>query len=240
MRTTLAIMQRELNAYFFSPIAYVVLCLFLALTGYLFGQLVFIPGGEASMRQLLDSWAMPVMLIFFLSLLGMRLLSEELRSGTMETLLTAPVTETAVVMGKFLGAALFYLVMLACTLVFAVVIGVYGRLDPLLLLCHYLALVLLGCLYLSVGIFFSAWTRNQLVAGLLSMVLLLLFTVLANLVADNLEGRLKAVFQHLSIVAHYFELIRGRLALNHVVYFLTTSAFFLFVTTKVLESRRWR
>ncbi|MCC7292733.1 MAG: ABC transporter permease subunit [Phycisphaerales bacterium] len=240
MRKSMVIMQRELGAYFFSPIAYVVLALFLGLSGYLFSSFVFTAGGEASLRNLLDGWAMPIMLLFFLSLLGMRLLSEEFRMGTVETLLTAPVTEAEVVFGKFLGAGAFYLIMLATTLVFGLFISLYGRLDPLLLLCHYLALIMLGALYISVGLFFSAWTKNQLVAGLLSMVFLLLFSVLAQLVADSLEGWLKAVFQHLSIVTHYSEMIRGRLGFNHVVYFLTTTAFFLFATVKVLESRRWR
>lgn len=240
MRNAVTIMQRELSAYFFSPIAYVVLTLFLGLSGYFFSQWVFRAGAEASLRELLDGWAMPIMLLFFLSLLGMRLLSEEFRSGTMETLLTAPVTEAEVVLGKFFGVGVFYLIMLASTLVYAALIAAYGQLDPLLLLCHYLALVLLGGLYLSVGLFFSAWTRNQLIAGLLSIVFLLLFTVLAQVVADKLEGWVRAVFQHLSIVTHYTELIRGRLALDHITFFVTTTVFFLFITTKVLESRRWR
>ncbi|GMU35947.1 MAG: ABC transporter permease subunit [Phycisphaerae bacterium] len=240
MRNAVAIMQRELIAYFFSPIAYVVLVLFLGLCGYLFTEFVFKPGGEASLRGLLDGWTMPIMLLFFLSLLGMRLLSEEFRNGTMETLLTAPVTEVEIVLGKFLGVGAFYLAMLAGTLAYAVLVAVFGDLDVMLLACHYLALILLGGLYLSVGLFFSAWTRNQLVAGLLAIVFLLVFSVLSQLVANQFEGWVRAVFQHLSIVTHYSEMIRGRLALDHVLYFVTTTAFFLFAATKVLESRRWR
>jgi len=235
------IMMRELGAFFYSPIAYVVLTIFLVLSGFFFAQETFRPGGEASLRPLFGN-TMPLILVFVLPLLAMRLISEEFRSGTIETLMTAPVTDLEVVLGKFLGVGVFYLILLATTLVYAVIIAIYGPLDLLLLICNYIGLILLGGLYLSVGLLFSATTRNQIIAGLTSLVVLLVFTLLADYLAGQVEkwAWLRVLLQQLSIFSHYRDIVRGRLDLGHVVFFITTTGLCLFLTTKVLESRRWR
>lgn len=235
------IMQRELGAYFYSPIAYVVLTIFLVLSGFFFAFENFQAGGEASLRPLFGN-TLPLVLVFVLPLLAMRLISEEFRSGTIETLMTAPVRDADVVLGKFLGIGVFYLVMLAGTSVYAIIIALYGPLDPLLLLCNYIGLILLGGLYLSVGLLFSATTANQLIAGLSSLVVLLVLTLLADYLATQVESWawLRVTLQQLSILSHYRDIARGRLDLSHVAFFITTTAFCLFVTTKILESRRWR
>jgi len=234
-----AIAQRELSAYFFSPIAYVVLTVYLVLTGFFFTMTVFAPGEEASLRGMFEM-AMPMLLVAVLPLLAMKLLSEEMRSGTIETLMTAPVTELDITLGKFFGVFAFYIVMLAGTLFYAAVIAYFGEVDLLLLISDYIALMLLGALYLSVGLFLSSWTQNQIIAGVGSVVLLLVFTWLTGAIAEQFQGWIRASLQQLTILTHYQEMIRGKMGLDHVVFFLSTTLFFLFMTTKVLESRRWR
>ena len=241
MSNVKTIMVRELGAFFYSPVAYVVLTVFLILSGFFFAFETFTPGGEASLRPLFAQ-SMPLLLVFILPLLAMRLISDEYRSGTIETLMTAPVTDLDVILGKFLGVGVFYVVMLACTLVYAIIISMYGDIDLLLLTCNYIGLLLLGGLFLSVGLLFSAMSSNQIIAGLTSLVVLLVFTLLADYLAAQVGdwGWLRTFLLQASILSHYRDIARGRLGLGHVVFFVTSTAFCLFCATKVLESRRWR
>ncbi len=239
MRNVGTLTQRELSTFFYSPIAYVVLAVYLVVTGMFFVSDNFVPGGEASLRITLGSY-LPVILVFIVPMLTMRLMSEEFRSGTIETLMTAPVSEVDVVLGKFLGTLVFYLVMLAATLLHVVLVAAYGPLDVGLLLCTYLGLILLGGLYVAVGLFFSALTRNQVIAVVCSFVLLAVFTFLANYLARDQEGTLRVVLQHLSLMAHFEDFARGLVDTNHLIFFVTTTVLFLFLSVKVLESRRWR
>ncbi len=239
MQKTLTMMQRELGAYFLSPIAYVVTAVFVFTSGLVFGLGVFQPGGEASLRELFDVW-MLLILVFVLPMLTMRLFSEELRSGTIETLMTAPITETQVVLGKFLGAFAFFLVLLGTLILYPILLASYGPVDFRLLLCNLLGLLLLGGLYLSVGLFFSVCTRHQIIAVLVSFVLLALLTFAAQGLAPYVAWAWpRVLLQQLSIRAHFHEFVRGMLDLNHVVFFLSTTAAFLFFTVKMLEKRRW-
>ena len=230
--------RRELSVFFYSPIAYVVIALFLIVTGIFFSLFNFQPGQEASLRE--TCRFLPYILVFIIPMLTMRLLSEEFHSGTIEPLMTAPVSDTQVVLGKFLGTFVFCLILLATTVLHAVVIAAYGPLDVGLLLCTYLGLILLSALYVAVGLFFSACTRNQVIAVLCSFILLAIFTFLAELGATRYEGYIRLLLQHLSIPAHVADFTRGLLDTTHLVFFITTTAFFLFLTVKVLESRRWR
>jgi len=239
MRNVAPVMQRELSSYFWSPIAYVVLTIFLIVSGVLFILFSFVPGGESSLRTLLGQ-QMPMILVFVVPMLTMRLLSEEYRSGTIETLMTAPISETDVVLGKFLGGLFFYCVLLAATVVYAVIMSSFGRLDWGLLFCTYVGLILLGGLFVSIGLFFSACTPNQIVAVLSSFVVIGMFTFLAHRIATETSGILRLVLHHLSIFDHYQDFARGLLDLNHVIFFVTTTGLFLFLSVKVLESRRWR
>jgi len=231
--------QRELGAYFLSPIAYAVIAMFLFSSGLAFGLGTFTPGGEASLRSLFDFWII-LILVFVLPMLTMRLVSDELRVGTIETLMTAPITEIEVVLGKFCGAFVFYLILLAALLLYPLLLQMYGSVDSKLLLCNYLGLLLVGGLYISVGLFFSSCTKHQVIAVLLSFALLALMTFASHALAQLVEGWPRVLLQQLSIRSHFYDFVRGMLDLNHVVFFLTTTAFFLFVTVKRLEMRRWQ
>jgi len=121
-----------------------------------------------------------------------------------------------------------------------ILVAAYGPLDVGLVLCTYVGLILLGALYISVGLFFSACTRNQVIAVVCSFVLLAVLTFLANYLAREQEGNLRVVLQHLSIMTHFQDFARGLFDINHLIFFLSTTALFLFGSVKVLESRRWR
>lgn len=243
MRNVTTMMQREFGAYCLSPIAYVVIAIFLFTHGLAFGLGTFQAGGESSLRALFDPWTIMI-LVFVLPMLTMRLFSEEFRSGTIETLLTVPITETQVVIGKFLGAFLLYLVLLATLLLYPILLAMFGQVDAKLLICNYIGLLLLGGLYLAVGVFFSACTRHQIIAVLLSFALLALMTFASHALASHTGVAelpwLRVLLQQLSIRSHFHDFIRGMLDLNHVVFFLTTTGLFLFLTVKKLEIRRWQ
>ena len=191
------------------------------------------------MRGLFDFWII-LILAFVLPMLTMRLMSEELRSGTIETLMTAPITEAEVVVGKFLGAFAFFVILMASLLVFPIMLGCYGSLDLGLLTCHYIGLLLLGALYISVGLFFSTMTKHQVISVLASFTLLALMTFASHALAQQTEGWIKVLLQQMSIRTHFQDFVRGTLHLNHLVFVVTTAAFFLFISVKTLETRRWQ
>lgn len=239
MSSILTLARRELGAYFLSPIAYAVLAMFLFSCGLAFALGVFAPGSESSLREMLQFWVI-LILVFVLPMLTMRLISEEYRNGTIETLMTAPVTDTQVVMGKFLGAYSFYLILLATLLIYPLILRMYGPVDWKLLACHYLGLMLLGGLYVSTSLFFSACTKHQVVAVLLSFALLALITFAFQGLATKVEGWPRVVMQQLSVQSHFSEFVRGMLDTNHVVFFLSMTGMFLFLAVKRLEMRRWQ
>ena len=162
------------------------------------------------------------------------------RGGTIETLMTVPISETEVVLGKFAGAFAFFLMLVTMLLVYPIVLSFFGSVDVRLLLCNYIGLMLLGALYTSVGLFFSACTKHQIVAVILGFTLLALATFAADGLSRELEGLPHRILQYVSIRTHFFDFVRGMLDLTHVVFFVTTTGVFLFLTVKRLEMRRWQ
>ena len=240
MRNIATMARRELGAYFLSPIAYAVATVYLFATGLAFGLGTFRNGAEASLRGLFEFWIL-LILVFVLPMLTMRLLSEEFRSGTIETLITAPISEVEVVLGKFFGAFVFYLVLLAALLMYPILLSLYGPVDGQLLVCNYLGLLLVGAMFISVGLFFSAWTRHQIVAVILSFALLAIITFASHGLAQAVEaGWFRTVLQHVSVRTHFFDFVRGMVDMNHVVFFISTTCLFLFLTVKRLEMWRWQ
>jgi len=240
MRNIPTLVQRELGAYFLSPIAYIVAAIFLLACGLAFGLGTFVPGGEASLRSLLGQWVI-LILVFVLPMLTMRQLSEEFRNGTIETLMTTPTTETEVVIGKFLGAFAMFGVLLITLLIYPIILAGYGPVDLALLACNFIGLILLGGLYLSVGLFFSACTKHQIVAVLLSFGLLAMMTFASQGLAQQVPaGWFRVFLQHMSVATHFYDFVRGMVDLNHVVFFVSTTALFLYLTVKRLEMRRWQ
>lgn len=240
MSATLTMMRREIGAYFLSPIAYIVMAIFLFSSGLVFSLAVFQPGEEASLRSMLDFWLV-LILTFVLPMLTMRLIAEEMRSGTIETLMTAPITETQIVLGKFIGVMAVYKILLATLIIYPLILSFFGKVDLLLLVCNIVGLVLLGCLFTSVGLFFSACTKHQVIAVLLSFVVLAMITFASHGLAQQVSaGWIRVGLQHISVRAHFADFVRGVIDLNHTVFFLSTTALFLYLTVKRLEVRRWQ
>ncbi len=239
MRNTIAIMQRELLSLFFSPIAYVVLCLFLFSTGLLAWVTgSFSPGQPATLRG--TFFWMPFLLAAVIPAISMRTICEEYRSGTIETLMTAPVSDFQLVIGKYLATVIFYMIMLVGTLVYLVMLMIFGDPDIGTSLSSYLGLLLLGMSFMAWGLFTSSITRNQIVAWVLAAIPLVLFVGFAFWLVSELEGWWRDAFQRINVMRHLDQFNRGLVTTESVVFFLASAALFVFLAIKVVESRRWR
>ncbi|MDY6912969.1 MAG: ABC transporter permease [Planctomycetota bacterium] len=238
MRKTLVLARRELTGYFISPMAYVTASLLLLASGLWFFYRIFLPGNEASLRPLFE--AMAYIMVFAVPLLTMRLISEELNSGTIETLMTAPVTDTQVVLGKFLGVMAFYLVLLAGTVLLLGVMIIYAEPDAGVAAAGYLGMVLLGSAFVAVGLFTSALTRHQLLAAILAIAILSTFAILMRLVAVHGPAPWNIMAAKLNAMTYFNDFSRGVLDTRGLVFFASITAMFLFLSVKTLESRRWR
>jgi ABC-2 type transport system permease protein len=254
MRNILAIAHKELRSYFASPIAYIVIGFFALLYGFFFiailryfvGQSMQagLMGGAQSMnvnqqliRPLLQN--VTVVVLFLLPMVTMRTYAEEKRSGTIELLLTSPVTDFQIVMGKFLGAMALYGAMLAVTLIHFGILFIYGRPEWKPIVTAYLGLLLFGGCFISVGLFISSLSKNQIVAGASTFAVFLLLWVITWIgsftgpTGDKLTA-------YLSIVDHFDDFTKGVIDTTHLVYYLSFITFGLFLTAKSVDSERWR
>jgi ABC-2 type transport system permease protein len=235
--STLAIAQRELKSYFVSPVAYVVTAFFLLIAGYLF-SLILLQSNEATLRYLQSN--LSVIWLFVTPFLTMRLLAEEQRTGTIELLLTNPVRDAEVVIGKYLGALVFLFFMLAFTLYYpALIYLLSGRPDLGPMAAGYLGIVLQAGAFLAVGLLASSLTENQMISAILSFAILLVLW-LADAVSNNLGSPVKDIFKYLSITQQFNDFPRGIIDTSHVVYFLSLVAACLALTVLSLQTRRWR
>lgn len=236
MHTALTIARRELAAFFVSPIAYLVAAAFLALSGYLFA-LILISSQQATLQGLFFN--VNVILLFMAPLLTMRLLADEQNKGTLEILLTAPVRDWEVVLGKFLAALGLFGVMLLCTLVYPLILWyVGGHPDYGPILTGYIGLILLAAAMLAIGVMTSSFTENQIVAAVIGFGILLLLWLIQS--AGNVASGAAGVLKALSLPGHYDDFARGAINLEDVVYYLSLTIGALFIATRVLETRRYR
>ena len=238
MQKALVLARRELAGYFYSPMAYVIGALFVLASGLWFFHKIFIPGNEASLRPLFE--AMAYIMVFAVPLLTMRLMTDEVRTGTIETLLTAPVTDTEVIMGKFLGVLAFYIALLAATVGFLVLMIVFGQPDPGVALTGYLGMLLLGAAFIAVGLFASTLTSYQLVAAIVAVAILAAFSLLAQALVAYAPAPLNELAARLNVMTYFRDFSRGVFDTRGLVFFLTATGMFLFLSVKTLESRRWR
>jgi len=240
MEKVLLLTRRELSAYFVSPIAYVAMALFLFLAGVFFAFPwfgAFRPGQPAQLQSVF--YLVSFILLLVVPALSMRSLAEERGSGTLETLLTAPITDAQVVVAKFLGCWLFYLAMLAPTLLYVLALAAFAKPDYGPILSGYIGLALLGAMYVAIGVLASSLTRMQVIAFVVTFFPLLMIHLL-GLIAGALPSPWRTIVREAGTMAHYEDFNRGIVAAVHVVYFLAITIYALFLTVKVLESRRWR
>jgi ABC-2 type transport system permease protein len=198
---------------------------------------LFRNGAEATLRPLFDVLAYGLAIVC--PLLTMRSVAEEFRAGTIETLMTAPITDAQVILGKFLGAMGLYLVLLASTLAYFALIVIYGSPDYGVAVMGYLGMVLLGAVFIAVGIFSSTLTRHQLVAGLVGIAILGFFTMGVYLLVMLLPETAE-IINRLNMIRYFGDFSKGIFDTQGLIFFVSVTAFFLFLSTKVLESRRWR
>jgi ABC-2 type transport system permease protein len=227
MRNVTALTQRELSSIFFSLIAYIVGVLFLVATAALFTRNTLIEGGEASMQALFQhmSW----LLLLAVPLITMRMVSEEYATGTIETLMTAPISDMEVVIGKFVGAMTFYVGLLIATLVYVVVLNMYGEPDVGVILYGYLGLLLLGGLYAAVGLFTSSMTRHQLIAAMIGIAILGIITYGLDYLGTVVSGHWRIILSHVNALHHYEDFSRGIVDTKSIVFFISATLFFLFL-----------
>ena len=237
MKNVLYIAGKELRSYFVSPVAYVIVALWLVATGFFF-WLVVSSSGDASMRSV---FGVTIVLLLLISpALTMRLLAEESRTGTLELLLTAPVRDWSVVVGKFLGALGLYAVMIGLTLFYPILLVILnGNPDWGPIWSGYLGLLLLGMAFLSVGLFASSLTSNQMVSAVIAFVILLVLFIIGQ-VAANLGAGVSDFVAKLSLSDRFDPFPRGIVDLKDVIFYLTFTAVMLFITVQRVEARRYR
>lgn len=253
MNNIVALAQKEIRAYFVSPMAYALLGFFALLFGYFYiasmnvmlqfsmGQLG--QGGpqvvninEFMVRPLFSNTAL--ILLMMLPFLTARAYAEEKRSGTIELLLTSPLTDFQIIIGKFLGAMTLYVMMLALTLIHVGVLFWYGEPEWGPIVSGYLGLLLIGSSFISVGLAISSMTKSQMVAGLATLAVLLLFWII-NWVGDASGSTTQAVLSYLSILEHFDDFSKGVIDTTHVTYYVSFTALGLFLTAKSLDTARW-
>ncbi len=238
MSRAVTIAERELSSYFFSPIAYVAMFAFLVASGGLFWD-DFAPGQPAGMRTIFE-W-MVWLQVIIVPLLCMGLLAQESASGTIETMMTAPIGETEIVLGKFLGSLAFFCVLLLPTLIYVIMLRLFSRPDFGPIVCGYLGIVLVGALFIAIGLFCSSLTRSQVVAAVATAGILFLITIVPwwlssrALLSPGWRG-----FVNQSVFTRYGDFSKGVIDTGNLVFFVAATAVFLFMTVKVMESRRWK
>jgi ABC-2 type transport system permease protein len=253
MRNILAIAGKELRGYFASPIAYIVLGLFALVFGWFFyvplaffnrSSMQMQMGGNMNIAQMLIAPMFTnatVVMLFLLPAITMRTYSEEKRSGTIELLLTSPITDTQIILGKFIGAMGLYATMLALTLIHIAIVFLFTDPNPdwKPIATAYLGLLLMGGCFISVGLLISSLTKNQVVAAVATFVVFLMLWVI-NWIGTFVGPTTQAVLAHLSLTEHFDDFAKGIIDTKHVIYYLSFMAFGLFLTAKSVDSERWR
>lgn len=247
MRRVLAMFGRELRSYFYSPIAYIILTVFTLINGYTFWLIVAALsnprfGGEGTVMQFFFGGTIffYIVLSIMASVITMRLIAEEKRSGTIEVLMTAPVSDTEVIGAKFLSALVFYSILWVPTLAYVGILKAFSTPDPGPIASGYLGSILLGAMFLSIGTFSSTLTKNQIVSAVLTFIILTLIWT-----AGFLGGIFDAtgwaeIISYVNVFRHFESFGRGIVDTRALTYYLSTTLLFLFLAVKVLESRKWR
>jgi ABC-2 type transport system permease protein len=236
MSPALVISRREIRTYFNSPVAYIVVTVFTAITGYLFFTQLFIEK-QAELRGFFN--VMPLLFMFMVPAITMRLLADEKGSGTLEMLITMPVRDWEVVLGKYLAAMALLATALGLTLVFAITVRALGPLDRGPAVGGYLGLLLMGGAYVAIGLMCSAFTRNSIIAFIVAFAISFALYLFGRL-TQFVPAALQPILAFLSIDAHFENISRGVIDSRDVIYYLSVIGVSLLVATTSLESRRWR
>jgi ABC-2 type transport system permease protein len=256
MRNIIAICKRELLSFFVSPVAYFVITGFTLLAGFFFFSYLAMFYRTFAMYQSMPFGMMPdlnlnqtviegfyqtliVILVFLIPLLTMRVIAEEKRRGTFELLITSPVSVGQIILGKFLSLAVVITVMLVLSLVFPLLLVSVTNPEVAPIFTGFLAVWMCAIAFASVGMAVSSFTENQIVAGVSSMVTLLLLYVI-QAPSESLGGTAGEVLKYLSPIEQIQDLVKGVITLQSIVYFVSLAVFGLFLSQRALDSFRWR
>lgn len=254
MRNVLTICQRELRSYFVSPVAYGLMAFFALITGYFFYAAVYFFVRQGMQAQMfgrggpldVNEWVirplfsnMSVINLFIIPMITMRLFAEEKRTGTIELLVTSPVRDMEIILGKWLAALLLYASILGISVLSMMLLFAYGKPDVKPVLVGYLGLLLQGGCLLAIGAFISSMTRNQIIAGAGAFAIcLLLWTI--DWISASETGAWAKVISYLSVTQHFEPFTKGVIDSKDVIYYITFIFLGLFLTSRSLESMRWR
>ena len=234
------ITKRELSAFFDSLIAYVMIILFLGLSGsftWLFGTNIFMLGqANLNVFYSVAFWS----LFFFIPAITMRMIAEENKAGTIELLITKAVSDAQIVAGKFLACLILVLIALLCTIPYYVTVSQLGNVDDGAVIGGYLGMILLAASYISIGLFASSLTQNQIVAFLVALFIGIFFHMLFDVIGSGLRGSIGEFFSYLSIRTHVDSMSRGVIDSRDIVYFLSIIVIGLVGTQIMLSKRNWK
>jgi len=254
MRNILAIFRRDLRGYFSSPIAYVIIGLFVVVTGIFFYLLLtsFVQYSYALMMQQQSAplnvnlmlirpflLNLSVIILFIVPMITMRAYSEEKKSGTIELLMTVPLTNWQIIIGKFLATFVLFLVMIGVTLLYLIFLFLWGNPEIVPIIIGYLGLLLFGAALIATGNFISSLTENQIVAAVGTFAVTM-FLWIIGFAADSAGKVLSSILGYLSIVEHFEDFSKGIFDTSHLVYYLSVVAVMLFLTFQSVESAKWR
>lgn len=232
----IAIFKRELKSYFYSPIGYIFIGFFLLLAGYFFATsnlFLMISNITAVFGNL------SIVFLFLVPVLTMRLLSEEKKTKTDQLLLTSPISLTEIVAGKYLAALCVYFISLLLTAIYPVILFIYSKPALGEILGTYLAFFLLGAAFISVGLFVSSLTESQVTSAVSSFGILLLLWVIDWIIPYIQNQLIAKVIGWFSVLSRFQDFVMGILNLNHIVYYISFTVAFIFLTIRVMEKRRW-
>jgi ABC-2 type transport system permease protein len=255
MRNVVAIAGKEMRGYFASPIAYIVIGLFALVFGWFFyailsffnRQSMQMAGAMSGGMNVTQALIGPVftnttvVMLFLLPAITMRTYSEEKRSGTIELLLTSPLTDVEIILGKFLGSMGLYATMLAVTLLHMAIVFVFTDPNPdwKPIATTYIGLLLMGGCFISVGLLISSLTKNQVVAATATFVVFLMLWVI-NWIATFVGPTTQAILNQMSLTDHFDDFARGVIDTKHLIYYLSFIALGLYLTAKAVDTERWR
>lgn len=237
MRQIWIIAKRELESFFDSLTAYIMIIAFLGFSGFftwLYGSDIFFVG-QASLHTFFEIafWT----LFFFIPALTMRLFAEENKTGTIELLLTRPINDWQVITGKFLSTLILIIIALALTLPYYITVANIGNIDTGAVVTGYLGLILMSCAYISIGLFTSSITNNQIVAFLLALFIGLFFHLICTIISVSTSGAASRLFDYLSLRNHFNSITRGVIDTRDLIYFISLSFIGLISTEAVLAKR---
>jgi ABC-2 type transport system permease protein len=239
MRNIVTIMRRELSSYFLSPIIYILLALFVLIYGFFF-ILMFLGRGNGGIANLQYSFGdLVIVFLIIIPLLTMRSLAEERKLGTEEFLMTSPITSTEIVLGKMAALTVSFLIIISTILVHLFIVLTIARPEMGPIISSFIGLFLLGLTFLSIGLFTSSLTDNQIVAGAVSFTILLLLW-LVNWLAGAFTGVMSQIFSSISLINYFADFTKGILDTANIIFYLSVTALFIFLTIRQVEARRWR